>query len=150
MTEREPTTEQATATAGTRAVLDTSAVLALLFGERGGENVAPHLDGAILPAVNLAEVLSKVADRDPDENTGTETIETLTEQGVRIETVFSTAHAAAAARLGVAARHLGLSFGDRACLAVTRAKPNERYARTADEAWAKLPEHLNIGVVTIR
>jgi PIN domain nuclease of toxin-antitoxin system len=52
------------------AVLDASALLALLKGEPGAERVAEALEqGAYLSAVNLAEVLSKLADwgEDPAE-----------------------------------------------------------------------------------
>jgi len=52
------------------AVLDASALLALLKGEPGAERVAEALErGAYLGAVNLAEVLSELADwgEDPAE-----------------------------------------------------------------------------------
>jgi PIN domain nuclease of toxin-antitoxin system len=74
----------------------------------------------------------------------------LTEQGVHIEPVFSIHHAATADRLQAGARHLGLSLGDRACLAVTQAKSDERYAVTADQAWLQLPDDLGITVLAIR
>ena len=45
----------------TRVALDASALLALLLGEPGGEKVTAALDGALLCAVNLAEVVSHYA-----------------------------------------------------------------------------------------
>jgi ribonuclease VapC len=44
-------------------VLDASAVLALMAGEPGEDAVAAVLPGALLSAVNLAEVVSKLAER---------------------------------------------------------------------------------------
>jgi hypothetical protein len=45
------------------AVLDASAVLALLANERGAEQVQKTLGSALMSAVNLAEVLAKLTDR---------------------------------------------------------------------------------------
>ena len=45
------------------AVLDSSAVLALLWSEPGSEAVATVMDDAIISAVNMAEVCSKLVDR---------------------------------------------------------------------------------------
>jgi PIN domain nuclease of toxin-antitoxin system len=133
-----------------RAVLDASAVLAFLQEEPGAEAVECRLNGAILPSTNLTEVLTRIHADATEEGRVEETIETLTEQGVHIEPVFSIHHAATAARLQAAARHLGLSLGDRACLAITQANSDERYALTADQAWAQLPGDLGITVVAIR
>lgn len=43
-------------------VMDSSAVLALIFRERGREHVAVALPGALISAVNLTEVMSKMLD----------------------------------------------------------------------------------------
>ncbi len=45
----------------TRVALDASALLAMLLGEPGAEKVKAVLDGALLGAVNLAEVVSHYA-----------------------------------------------------------------------------------------
>jgi PIN domain nuclease of toxin-antitoxin system len=45
----------------TGVVLDASALLAMLLGEPGGEKVVAALDGALLRAVNLAEIVSRYA-----------------------------------------------------------------------------------------
>jgi len=47
-------------------VLDASAVLALIHHERGQDLVSKHLNGAILGAANLAEVVGKLVDADTD------------------------------------------------------------------------------------
>jgi PIN domain nuclease of toxin-antitoxin system len=45
----------------TDVVLDASALLALLLDEPGGDKVKAMLDGALLGAVNLAEIVSHYA-----------------------------------------------------------------------------------------
>ena len=45
-----------------RAVLDASALLTLLFQEPGGEKVIDRLPGSMLSAVNLSEVVTKSVD----------------------------------------------------------------------------------------
>ena len=47
-------------------VLDASAVLALLQGEAGADQVEPILDGALMSCVNLSEVLQKAEQHDVD------------------------------------------------------------------------------------
>ena len=46
----------------TFAVLDASAVLALLFGETGADDVRPRVRGGLISTVNMAEVLAKLVD----------------------------------------------------------------------------------------
>lgn len=53
------------------------------------------------------------------------------------------------ARLQAEAPSLGLSLGDRCCLAVVAVLPGA-YALTADSAWADLPDHLDIDVRLVR
>jgi len=45
----------------TSVALDASALLAMLLGEPGGEKVKAALDGAVVGAVNLAEIASHYA-----------------------------------------------------------------------------------------
>ena len=45
-----------------RAVLDASALLAILFKESGAENVIGHLPGSLLSAVNFSETVTKAVD----------------------------------------------------------------------------------------
>ncbi len=47
----------------TTAVLDASAVLALLFSEPGADVVRPRMRGGLISTVNLAEVLAKLVDK---------------------------------------------------------------------------------------
>jgi len=47
-------------------VLDASAILALVHEEPGADLVAARLEGALLGAANLAEVIGKLVDADID------------------------------------------------------------------------------------
>lgn len=112
--------------------LDASALLALLFRERGHERVAVLLDDACLSAVNLSEVLGRFS-RD-----GHSTLRVLTRlQATNLQIVdFDARQAALAADLVPQTRHLGLSLGDRACLALALSLACP--AVTADTAWSEL------------
>ena len=123
-------------------VLDASALLALLNGEPGAEVVDEHMDGAVISSVNLSEVVAKLGDG----GMPTESVRSaLAELKLQIH-AFDTAQAFAAGELRVKTRHLGLSLGDRACLALARqlARP----VLTADGAWKKL--RIGIEVRPIR
>jgi PIN domain nuclease of toxin-antitoxin system len=114
------------------AVLDSSAVLALIQKEPGGAQVVGYLKGGCMSAANYAEVLFVL---------GRAGIEIGVAQGLiaalRIDVVPMTAEiAATAANLGVTGSRHGLSLGDRACLA-TAADLNVP-AVTADRVWAEL------------
>ena len=123
-------------------VLDASALLAFLFREPGHEKVAPFLDNSCLSTVNLAEVLSRFSrdGHDPREVYGR-----LAESPIEL-VPFLAADAALAATLAIPARRLGLSLGDRACLALAFARGLP--AITADQAWLSLD--IGIEVVAIR
>ena len=121
--------------------LDASALLAFLFSEPGHEQVAGHLSDSCMSTVNLAEVLGRFA-RD-----GIEPLAVRSRlEATPIEFVtFDGDGAARVAALWPRTRHLGLSLGDRACLAlaVSRAIP----ALTADTTWRDLELGVPIHVV---
>lgn len=122
-------------------VLDTSAVIAFLNAEPGAERVAPHLGGSLLSTVNLCEIIGKYAERGESPPQVEQDI-----LGLELEIVsFSSEHARLAAELRPATRALGLSLGDRACLALGL----ERGATvlTADRAWSELGAPHNIEVI---
>ncbi|MDE2446893.1 MAG: type II toxin-antitoxin system VapC family toxin [Alphaproteobacteria bacterium] len=113
-------------------VLDSSAVLALLWDEPGGDLVAEHLDGAVMSTVNYAEVLTKIIDRGIDEKRAKLFLASLA-----IETItFDKFQAETSSQLRSQTRQLGLSLGDRACLALAMSKGWP--ALSADKAWAEL------------
>jgi PIN domain nuclease of toxin-antitoxin system len=132
-----------------QAVLDSSAVLAVLYNEPGGDVAAPHLDGGIISAVNLVEVLTKIRARSTTSAEADDAPTVFARLGLHVEERLTAGQAARAAAIQSAASHLGLSLGDRACLAVTEATPGG-YALTADTAWTQLPTELDITVVCIR
>jgi PIN domain nuclease of toxin-antitoxin system len=120
-----------------RRVLDASALLAYLHDERGADRVADAIaDGATMSAINLAEVLSSVAAHGIDP---VGLVDDLSARGVLGVAVivqrFDELDAIEVARLRPLTRHLGLSLGDRACLAL--AGRLRVPALTADAAWAE-------------
>jgi len=130
------------------AVLDASTLLALLKGEPGAERVAEALEqGAYLSAVNLAEVLSKLADWGEDPAEAQARMAQVGLLGAAVEVLpFTGEDALEVARLRALTRAYGLSFGDRACLALARRLGLP--ALTAERAWAELD--LGIPVEVLR
>ena len=122
-------------------VLDASALLAWLFAEPGADVVDPLLPTAVLSTVNLAEVWQKLDQHGVDAERALRRARLL---GVRTEP-FSDADAALAARLWPGGRRVGLSLGDRCCLAL--AGRLGRTALTADRSWADLEPGVDVRVI---
>lgn len=123
------------------AVLDSSAVLAVIWNEPGSDMVLDRLDGAVISAVNYAEVLTKISDRGIDSKPAKALLASLA-----IETIdFDKVQAETVSQLRPQTRHLGLSLGDRACiaLAITKDWP----VLTADKAWAELSLSVEVQLV---
>ncbi|MGI8841783.1 MAG: type II toxin-antitoxin system VapC family toxin [Caulobacteraceae bacterium] len=115
------------------AVLDSSAVLALLLAESGAERVRAVAPGALFSTVNLAEIVSKLNERGMPADEARAAVEAT---GVEFVD-FSADQACAAGALRSETRAAGLSLGDRACLALARLR--RLPAITADAAWGGLP-----------
>jgi len=123
-------------------VLDASAVLALLNNESGADELTPELlSDATCSTVNLAEVQAKLvsAGAAPDEAWE----DTLSP--IREAASFTDAHARIAGSLVAKTRALGLSLGDRACLALGLALKAPVY--TADRSWKTLKLGVRIHVI---
>jgi ribonuclease VapC len=112
-------------------VLDSSAVLALLNDEPGADQVEAHLDRAVIAAANLAEVAGKLTDKGLDAREAREVLSIL--HDVR---PLTAEQALVIGQLRAPTRRLGLSLGDRACLAL--AMELGALTLTADTAWAKI------------
>ena len=98
----------------TSIVLDASAVIAVLNSEPGADVVLGAIAGAIISAVNYSEVLKKTIER--CQTTGP--IAALL-HSYSVEIVpFDETLAAASAELFPVTKQHGLSFADRACLAL--------------------------------
>ena len=130
-----------TSTHKVSAVLDASALLALLFGESGADAVAEAVAaGAALSAVNLAEVATVLVRRGLD----AEGILAIVRDQLAVE-VFTAEDSLAAAALHPHTTRAGLSLGDRACLALARRL--EAPALTAEHAWANLKLDVSVEVI---
>ncbi|MGG6270606.1 type II toxin-antitoxin system VapC family toxin [Leptolyngbya sp. AN03gr2] len=123
-------------------VLDASALLALLNGESGSERVAEVLPEAAIASVNFSEVVAKLADEGRDEAEIRSYLDLL---GLEI-VEFDAELAYRTGFLRPLTRSLGLSLGDRACLAL--ASFLQVPALTCDRAWTSL--NLEISVELIR
>ena len=112
-------------------VLDSSALLAVLLDEPAAAGILPRLSGALMSTVNLAETLGRMGAEGLDPAEYAVEIAGL---GV-IATPVSEAHALDAARLRPTTRHLGLSLGDRLCLALARER--NLPVLTMDRQWLR-------------
>lgn len=113
-------------------VFDSSAIIAFLIKEKGWEQVEPLLDGGLISAVNVCEVVSKFAERGFDAE---QVALDISDLGLEVLD-FDIEQARLAGELRPITKPLGLSLGDRACLALGMVKKAEVY--TADQAWATL------------
>jgi PIN domain nuclease of toxin-antitoxin system len=123
-------------------VLDASAVLALLKREPGADRVRAVLDRAVIGAVNVAEVQSKLVELGLSPDAAEARIRFL---GCPI-LAFSEVHAIEAGSLIALTLSLGLSLGDRACLALAIDRKATVY--TTDRIWTELD--LGIKIEAIR
>lgn len=114
------------------AVLDSSAVLALLLAEEGARRVAAALPGALLSTVNYAETVSKLCERGMPAAEARAAIEAIGIEPIDLDVD----QACMIGDLRKETRTAGLSLGDRACLALARQR--RLPAITADVAWGRL------------
>ena len=112
-------------------VLDASAVLCLLQEEKGAQRVAEALPAATIGAVNDSEVVGKLVETGIDEATVDGLIDNLQLKVIP----FDRTQARVAGSLRAATRKLGLSLGDRACLALAAAEGAT--ALTCERIWTK-------------
>ncbi|HTF43810.1 MAG TPA: type II toxin-antitoxin system VapC family toxin [Terriglobales bacterium] len=123
-------------------VLDASAVLAVLNAEAGADKLTPQLlSASTASTVNLAEVQGKLVDRGLDPRDAWEaTLSPIAEVAP-----FTAEHSRITGSLIAQTRALGLSLGDRACLALGLALKAPVY--TADRSWKNLKIGVRIHVI---
>lgn len=123
-------------------ILDSSAILAMLLHEPGGDQVRGALGGAVISTVNLSEVYAKSVEKALDAEAVRKAFSALSIGIVP----FNDVHAFIAGKLRQQTRDYGLSLGDRACLAT--AIVERRSVLTADRAWLSLG--LDVKITAIR
>ena len=124
-----------------KAVLDASALLALLNAEGGSTLVLEYLPNSIISTVNLAEVVTRLSILGMPEG---EVREALNVLGLEI-IPFDEEQAFRAGLLSTYTQSLGLSLGDRACLAL--ALSTHAIALTADRDWTKVKIGVEIRLI---
>ena len=125
-----------------KAVLDASAILAILFDERGAENLTGEiLNGAVVSAVNLAEVQTKLVKmgRSPEDAW----VDALS-LGIMAEP-YTSEHAKTTGSLITETESRGLSLGDRSCLALAISLDAPVY--TTEQIWKNLKVGVPIHVI---
>ncbi|MBN1450293.1 MAG: type II toxin-antitoxin system VapC family toxin [Anaerolineales bacterium] len=122
-------------------VLDASALLTLLNDETGADKVRELLPDASISAVNLAEVVTRLSLIGMP---GEQIREVLTLLGLDIMP-FDEEQAFLTGLFAAQTHSLGLSLGDRACLAL--ASVTGATAVTADRAWKELDLGVKIQLV---
>ena len=123
-------------------VLDASALLAFLRTERGAEKVTAVLGKSCISSVNLAETLGKMVEYGKP-------LEAVRFQIERLDIPvipFDAEQAGIAASFWKATRSVGMSLGDRACLAL--ALSLSLPALTTEGDWLTCP--VGVEVVKIR
>jgi ribonuclease VapC len=123
-------------------VLDASAILAIIFQERGAEKLTDDLmDRAVASTVNLAEVQSKLNKKglDPDE-AWEDTLSLVT-----AAEPYTSEQARIAGDLIKKTEKYGLSLGDRSCLALAISLKAPVY--TTEQIWNNLKLGIPIHVI---
>ena len=123
-------------------VLDASALLALMNSEPGSERVAPTIPRAIISAVNLAEVVGKLADRGVPGDSIRAALSALSIRVIAFDDEQAFEVGLLRNRLGKS----GLSLADLCCL--TLAGRLGAPALTADRDWLDIDTGAE--VITIR
>lgn len=128
----------------TAVVLDASALLALLRAEPGDERVRAALPDSAMTTVNFGEVVAHFVRNGAPEAEIRGVLDPLPVERI----TFDEELAYTTGLLAEVTRTAGLSFGDRACLALAH-RLGVR-AMTADRAWAGIAKIAGVAVDLIR
>ena len=123
-------------------VLDTSAILALVGAEPGGDRVAEVIEGSVISAPNWTEFLGVMARRGVDVADASAYLRALGPRIVDCD-VNDAEHAA---RIG--ASRPALSLGDRLCLGAAASMGSK--VLTADRIWSELGLEGEVEIEVIR
>ena len=122
-------------------VLDTSAVLAMLWREPGAERVRAVILDAVISAVSLAEVVAKLSER----TSSVGTIDRALDQIAPEVLPFDKEQARLSGLMRPETRKLGLSLGDRSCLALAR--QIGATVMTADRTWTGVSVGVSVELI---
>jgi len=124
-----------------RVILDASALMAFLRNEPGSDIVQSVLTNAAISTVNLSEVLAKATELSKGFDAAKAAL-----RGLQLSVIpFDEQQAEIAAGLRPVTRSLGLSLGDRCCLALGISE--ELPVMTTDRDWSKLQLGIKINVI---
>ena len=125
----------------TRYVLDASCLLALINEEAGRDIVQKALPGSVMSAVNVSEVVTVLTRLGiPHEK-----IRSLIKNLVHAVVPFDEEQAYIAGHLYIETQSKGLSFGDRACLSLGKAK--NMAVLTADRPWSQVKCGVDVQLI---
>lgn len=122
-------------------VFDSSALLAISFDEAGAQHAVRGLKDGMMSAVNVAEVISRYVDQGASKEEARASLQAF---GLEIRP-FDETQAMAAGLMRTATQKLGLSLGDRACLAL--AVQEGATVFTADRTWAALDLEVEVELI---
>ena len=123
-----------------RYVLDSSALIALINDEPGSERVKRALSGSIMSAVNVSEVVAVLIRLSMPQDK----IHTVITNLVHAVIPFNDEQAYVAGYLYAETQVKGLSFGDRACLSLGKAK--NMPVLTSDRKWGEVNCGVNVEI----
>ncbi len=123
------------------AVLDSSAVLAVLNAEPGADLVTAALDDAVISTVNYAEVVTKLIERGTGDGEARAALQAIALNTADFD--LELAHRTGVLRSSTLRR--GRSLGDRACLAL--AEREGVPVITADSSWAGAISSVEIRLI---
>ena len=124
-------------------ILDASALITLLSEEKGYEVVAYILPKSIMSSVNVAEVAKFLIEK---RGLSKEEVSNIIHSLIEKIMPFDTKLALTSAAIIIQTKSLGLSLGDRACLALAISTGYTVYS--SDRIWSQL--ELDCKIVVIR
>jgi PIN domain nuclease of toxin-antitoxin system len=124
-------------------ILDASALITLLSEERGCEIVASILTRSVMSSVNIAEVAKFLIEK---KGLNREEVYNIIQSLIETIIPFDTNMALISADIIPQTKSIGLSLGDRACLALALSTGYEVYS--ADKIWSQLK--LDCKIIIIR